>query len=145
MHHKKKNKNKKSPEEEDENLGAVWQLTRDREGCFSWREIPVKKAPSCRHMAGWEYSDKMWIFGGIGPSPLDIGHLNHCVDFSIGSYDEGTNNQLLCFDPSCSEWTNLKVLEQYLHLDAIVPPHQLVMKPGCMEEAEMKKRQSFVI
>ena len=94
-----------------ENLGMVWQLNRDREGCFSWHEIPVMKAPSYRrHMAGWEYAEKLWTFGGIGPSPVNVGHLNDFVEVDIIDSDdeEGTNNQLLCFDPSCSEWANLK-------------------------------------
>ena len=98
-----------------DDLGAVWQLKRDRKDCFSWREVPVKKAPSYRHdMTAWEYSEKMWIFGGCGPSPADVGHLNDFVDFAINSgppcsgVNHGVNNQLLCFDPSCSEWANLQ-------------------------------------
>ena len=96
-------------------LGTVWQLKRDGKGCFSWHEVPVKKAPSYRHdMTAWEYSEKMQIFGGCGPSPADVGHLNNFVDFDISSKycysgkNHGVINQLLCFGPSCNEWANLK-------------------------------------
>ena len=90
-----------------DNIGTVWQLKRDIKGCFSWRDVPVKKAPSYRHdMAGWEYAEKMWIFGGCGPSPADGGIRTKCYKF-VG-VDHSINNQLLCFDPSCSEWTTVK-------------------------------------
>ena len=100
-----------------DDLGILWRLNRNRKGCFSWHEVAVKKSPSYRHdMTAWQYSDKIWILGGCGPSPADVGHLNNFVEFGIPSrrcYAPGgvkhvVNNQLLRFDPSCSEWANLK-------------------------------------
>ena len=96
-------------------LGTVWQLKRDLNGCFSWREVPVKKAPSYRHdMAGWEYAEKMWIFGGCGPSPAGGGIRTGCYDTDGVAHN--INNQLLCLDPSCGEWTIVK------YAGAVPPP-----------------------
>ena len=90
------------------NLGTVWQLKRERKG-FSWHEVPVKKTPSYRyHMTGWQYEEKMWIFGGHGPSPVDFGNLSEFAEFCSGYNNHITSNQLLSFDPSCNEWKNLK-------------------------------------
>ena len=90
-----------------DNLCTLWQLKRDMKVCFSWCEVPVKKAPSHRHnMARWEYAGKLWIFGGCGPSTADGGLLAHCrLSFNA---NHSVNNQLLCFDPSCREWTSVK-------------------------------------
>ena len=96
---------------DDLTIGTIWKLQKDRNDGFSWSEVLVKKAPSYREdITGWEYAEKMWIFGGIGQSPANVGHLNDFVDFELDFYHSsyGINNQLLCFDPSCCEWTNLK-------------------------------------
>ena len=79
--------------------GTLWKLKRDGQGCFSWSEVPVKHSPLYRYgMTGWAYAEKLWIFGGYGPLPTAPNR--HQI--------EGYNNQLLCFDPSCNVWTNLK-------------------------------------
>ena len=84
---------------------ALWTLTRTPDGNFAWNEIVTASntdapSPRCYH-SGWEYSGNLWIFGGCGLSP--VGYLN-----DYGDFDESTriNNQLLCFNPSCKEWTN---------------------------------------
>ena len=74
-------------------------------GCFAWNDVDMtvkSKTPSprCAH-TGWEYSGKLWVFGGSGPSP--IGYLN-----DNGDHVNGYTNQLLCFDPSSEEWVNPK-------------------------------------
>ena len=83
---------------------ALWTLTRICDGSFAWDEIVTTcntdaPSPRCCH-TGWEYSGNLWIFGGRGPSP--VGYLNDCGNFDAFNY----NNQLLCFNPSCNEWTN---------------------------------------
>ena len=86
---------------------SLWKLTRTVKGRFAWQKIKSiikKKSPSprIRHTA-WEFSEKVWIFGGrvlSSENPSD--YLNNYGDFG----DWGENNQILCFDPSCNEWTN---------------------------------------
>ena len=60
-------------------------------------------SPRCDH-SGWIYSQKLWIFGGFGPSP--DGYLNDSGNFLEHHSDVVCNNQLLCFNPSCNEWEN---------------------------------------
>ena len=92
----------------------LWKLNTTREGCFVWSKINTKHAseePSPRkEHSGWEYREKLYIYGGYGPSLR--GYLSKHGDFkpnfTYGDYQEGYNNQLLCFDPSVEKWTNLK-------------------------------------
>ena len=92
------------------NIATLWKLHRHRKGSFSWHQVRVNISPSAREfMTGWEYAGNLFIFGGgpieDGPiGPLDVGHLNDFGEFST----EGYNNQLLCFDTSSREWSNLK-------------------------------------
>ena len=82
---------------------ALWKLVKKPNACFEWSKIEIlskAKSPSPRELhSGWEYDGKLWAFGGKGESP--IGFLN-----DHGDYDFWLNNQLLCFDPTCQEWTN---------------------------------------
>ena len=82
---------------------VLWKLSRTQ-GQFTWMQIKAKsdrESPSCRFAhSGWEYANKLWIFGGKG-APLN-GHINDQGDYT----ERGENNQLLCFNPSCQEWTN---------------------------------------
>ena len=69
-----------------------------------WCEIKQQSkekipSPRFKHSA-WEYSSKLWVFGGTGLSPE--GYLNNHGDFSRSL----ENNQLMCFDPVSEEWTN---------------------------------------
>ena len=89
---------------------ALWKLTRTPTGCFAWHEIKPKsdkKSPSPRYgHSAWEFSSKLWMFGGcdLGLHLIDQSdYLNDYGDFSIHGLE---NNQVLCFDPSCQEWTN---------------------------------------
>ena len=89
-----------------ENTSALWKLRRNSKGSFSWSEVNVDQAPSWRYeMAGWEYAEKLWVFGGAGIDPAIVGHLNEFGDFDGSTY---CNNQLLSFDPSCTKWSNLQ-------------------------------------
>ena len=85
-------------------------MTRTRKRDFSWGEVTIRKAPSQRYCpTGWAYAEKVWIFGGYGPSPTAFGHLNDCADFLPSRHygNQGFNNQLICFDPTNQEWTNV--------------------------------------
>ena len=68
-----------------------------------WSRIVTKnimKLPSCRcDHRGWEYGEKLWIFGGRSEESPSGYH-----DFE--EFDaNGYTNQLLCFNPSDTEWT----------------------------------------
>ena len=66
----------------------------------------------------WEYGEKLWMFGGYGQNPTDVGYVNKYVDFKHERWTRdwkdgryiayGFNNQLICFEPSLQEWTSLK-------------------------------------
>ena len=86
-------------------MNTLWRLSETTKGCFSWHSVDIENkvgtpSPRCFH-SGWEYSGKLWIFGGQGPSP--VGYL-----YDHGDFVRGFNNQLLCFNPSSREWTNPK-------------------------------------
>ena len=93
----------------------VYKVTQDMDGAFDWTMIYMKKkqkpSPRFGH-CGWEYGDKMWIFGGWGLSP--VGYLNDYGDFhgefaASGSFGRfGVNNQLLSYDPSKRSWMNME-------------------------------------
>ena len=84
---------------------ALWKLATTSEGNMFWSRIVIsdkKNVPSQRRKhTGWEYKDKLWVFGGVAESP--VGYLHDFGDF-VGT----CTNQLLCFDPSKPEWTNPK-------------------------------------
>ena len=81
----------------------LWKLSTVPNECFVWNKLIHKskaKSPSPRTWhSGWEYTGKLWIFGGVGDSLT--GYLHES-----GNFANGVNNQLLCFDPSCKEWIN---------------------------------------
>ena len=83
----------------------LWKLAIEPQGSFAWSTVVMtsnEKTPSPRAcLTGWEYTEKLWTFGGWGSSPA--GFLN-----DYGEFDSCCNNQLLCFDPSNEEWTNLQ-------------------------------------
>ena len=78
-------------------------ITKMSEGCFNWSFITPqckKESPSPRNgHTGWEYGGNLWIFGGMGPSHQ--GFLNDHGDIS-----DPCINQLLCFNPNTTKWTN---------------------------------------
>ena len=87
---------------------ALWKLTGASTGCFAWHEIKSKsdkKSPSPRYgHSAWEFSSKLWIFGGCDVHVTDQSdHLNNYGSFARDGLE---NNQVLCFDPLCQEWTN---------------------------------------
>ena len=89
---------------------ALWTLYIKPDGYVAWNELftaNAAKAPSPRlHHCAWEYSGKLWVFGGSGPSPNE--YLNNNGDFIYYLGSDVCNNQVLCFDPSNEEWTNPK-------------------------------------
>ena len=74
------------------------------QGCFSWSQIGKyesnlkRPSPRAEH-SGWEYAEKLWIFGSEGGNP--DGFLSVHGDFT-----DDANNQLLYFDPTSEEWQN---------------------------------------
>ena len=84
----------------------LWKLIQNTDGSFDWNTICIEKheMPSPRiGQCGWEYGDKVWIFGGHGISPKDF-------LWDHGDYDDDsfTNNQLFSYDPSVQTWKNMK-------------------------------------
>ena len=83
----------------------LWKLTRTSEGLFKWWKLNAtdslkEPAPRQGH-TGWQYKDKMWIFGG------------HVLRLEGYLYENGDlihfcTNQILCFEPLAKEWTNPK-------------------------------------
>ena len=63
---------------------ALWKLTSTAKESFKWRKIEFEsnvKSPVPREgSSGWEYSGKLWVFGGQGSSP--DGYLNDHGDFN---------------------------------------------------------------
>ena len=86
---------------------ALWTLSKQKSGKFTWSLIEFqhdKTSPSPRTgHTGWEYSGKLWIFGGIGTSP-EL-YLNDHGDIA-GDNNHAANNQLLCYNPDSEMWTN---------------------------------------
>ena len=79
-------------------LPTLWKLTRNTDGSFDWNIISMEnhETPSPRHHhCGWEYGDKMWIFGGCGDAPVGYGTF-------------GPSNELFTYDPSKQTWTNVE-------------------------------------
>ena len=83
---------------------ALWKLTITSTGLFNWSKIKFDdqaKTPSLRrYHSGWEQLGKLWTFGG----------MVKCIRGYLakhGEYNTGYNNQLLCFDPSRQDWTNV--------------------------------------
>ena len=93
---------------------VLWKLIRNANGSYVWSVIRTDNqtnAPSPRYChCAWAYGEKMWVFGGYGPSP--VGYLNDHGDFDLwntfNAYGPGANNQLLSFDPSTKTWTNVE-------------------------------------
>ena len=85
---------------------ALWCLTKSKD-TFTWNEInyDLRKTPSSRfYHSGWEYNEKLWVFGGV--TEVYLGHLQDDGDFEQNEDDYYNNNQLLCFNPSSRKWTN---------------------------------------
>ena len=89
----------------------LWTLSKtEPEGEFAWCEVEFQNevlfpSPRAKH-CGWEYKEKLWVFGGVGPSPA--GYLDNYFNFKMCERQIGYNNQLLCFDPSSKKWTDIK-------------------------------------
>ena len=88
-------------------IESLWKLTKTSKQRFICREIDFtftrKKIPSprCNH-AGWEYSGRLWTFGGFALTPVCHEWNDH------GDFVNFCTNQLLCFNPQSKQWTNPK-------------------------------------
>ena len=92
-------------------MATLCKLHRDEKGSLSWVEVRVNESPSKRHrMTGWEFEEYLYIFGGYGLPPVDVSDLNGIFvpSKNSGGRTYGSNNHLLCFDPSCKEWSTKK-------------------------------------
>ena len=90
-------------------INALWTLSRSEREDFRWSFIETrkKKSPSPRLLhTGWEYAGKLWVFGGLGPSPE--GYLNCHGDDAGSSSGLSANNQLLSYNPNIKKWVNPK-------------------------------------
>ena len=91
-------------------LNSLWKITQSADGAFHWNIINMEnhKMPSPRrHYCGWEYEDKMWIFGGYsGISP--VGYLNDHGYFARTGGTSGLNNQLFSYNPSVHTWKSIE-------------------------------------
>ena len=84
-------------------LGALWKLMSDKNGCFAWKELKQNgKTPSPRsYCTAWAYKGNLWLFGGLATG-YDLGLHDH------GEFDGPYNNKLLQFSTVSEEWTNPK-------------------------------------
>ena len=90
-------------------IGDLWKLSRSADGNFSWTQLTteVRIAPRCGH-SGWEYENKLWIFGGMSHNIFEYLHDNETF---LGGEPYGTlrfNNQLCCFSPTEQKWMTVK-------------------------------------
>ena len=88
----------------------LWNLRLNANRSCAWGLMHIDKqaqvpSPRIRHCA-WAHGEKMWVFGGWGPSPVN--YLNDYGDFELCEGSYGTNNQLLSFHPPTKTWTNAK-------------------------------------
>ena len=114
-----------APTEEEPNQMCTWKLITTPQQLYTWRKIKTGSglntpSPRSNH-SGWEFSGKLWTFGGFG-SRLE-GYLN-----DNGEWIDGANNQVLCFDPSSQEWTNPKCYgtapcPRFYHASTVVVDH----------------------
>ncbi|KAJ9589657.1 hypothetical protein L9F63_017146 [Diploptera punctata] len=68
---------------------------------------PVGNQPApCDKLAGWQYLDKLYFFGGFGPKPEYGAPFQHIVDPSTEAtgWPRGWNNQLVIYNPATNEW-----------------------------------------
>ena len=99
--------------------GALWKLTNAAEG-ISWSKMKFQDkksmpSPRCLH-AAWEYKNKLWIFGGVGPDPKNYLFKIDGIDESDGDDDNNdgkvgndifVNARLACYNPNSHEWKSL--------------------------------------
>ena len=89
-------------------MNELWTLETTKRGGFTWSHIKPQckeQSPSPRSShTGWEYEGKLWIFGGLGPSPE--GYLYYSGDIVSITPSLKLNNQLLCYNPNTQKWTN---------------------------------------
>ena len=94
---------------EHERRNALWTLSKTERGRFTWSFVKYRykdRSPSPRNgHTGWEYAGKLWVFGGVGPSPKK-GYLNCHGNIAESYCGLSENNQLLSYNPNTKMWTN---------------------------------------
>ena len=89
---------------------SLWKLSGTSDSRITWTQINFPKGqgvPSKRFChAGWEYQNKLWIFGGFGNCNNDTFHASE--DFQLTDHTLGYTNQLWCFDPDMQVWKNVQ-------------------------------------
>ena len=106
-----------------ESTGALWKLTSAAAG-ITWSEMKFrnkKSIPSPRFLhVGWEYEEKLWIFGGVGvrlenymfikDDSKEGDDSDDDDDNNNDSDDDGKfswNNQLACYNPNNNKWNTV--------------------------------------
>ena len=100
-------------------VNGMWKLYKNKHTNFEWCHVTfdaksATPSPRRRH-TGWEHESKMYIFGGLGCSP--VGYLDHFAEY--WGYDSPWwdtargrqryfNNQLVCYDPTINTWTEIQ-------------------------------------
>ena len=96
-----------------EHKSMLWTLIRNANGSFVLHISHAEdqsKVPSPRtYHCAWEYSEKMWVFGGDGPS-IDYYLNDHGTFYPRLGQADGSNNQLFFYNPSIRIWINIKCL-----------------------------------
>ena len=95
--------------------GALWKLTNTAE-VITWSEMKFRNkksipSPRLAH-AGWEYEDKLWIFGGWGLRPENYMFNDDSEDSNDNNDDDNgkiSNNQLACYNLNNHEWKIVQV------------------------------------
>ena len=89
--------------QEHPKCNVLWKLSRNQQASFIWNKIVIldnMKSPSPRcHHTGWEYAEKLWIFGGRGRFQAQF--LN-----THGDFLHHFNNQVFYFNACTKEWEN---------------------------------------
>ena len=89
---------------------SLWKLSGTSDSRIAWSQINFPKGqgvPSERFChAGWEYQNKLWMFGGFGNCNNDSFHASE--DFQFTNHTLGYTNQLWCFDPDMQVWKNVQ-------------------------------------
>ena len=88
--------------------GDLWKLSMTAEEKISWTQLTttIEIAPRTGH-TGWEYKNKLWIFGGFGPNIFEYLHDNETFQ-RIPHRFSGVNNQVCCFSPTEQKWMTCK-------------------------------------
>ena len=91
--------------------GALWRLKKDGKGHFNWQEIIFSDpsaipSPRSEHN-GWQFHNRMWIFGGRSSAPSGYLHKHGIYKSYSSDRVVYVNNQLLCYNPRDETWIDM--------------------------------------